>query len=154
MEVFKLTSQNILAPRKFHHAVWESIAVGYGSPLWRLSAMAYRSMLPQIARLASVPADVGDPDTLADRLVPAVVAVRAHSFKTSILRLGHSIVTGHNRLDVAFGSISASCRTVATEGLRPTTERHAGWAWFGSLPPDSFLGGRVPATGKMGHERT
>src|SRR5882672_10180593 len=58
-KLFKLTSQNILAPRKFHHAVWESIAGGYGSPLWRLSAMTYRSMLPQIARLASVPALCG-----------------------------------------------------------------------------------------------
>jgi SAM-dependent methyltransferase len=59
------------------HLIWESIAGGYSSPLWRLSAMTYRSMLPQIARLARVPADVGDPATLADRLVAAAAAVRA-----------------------------------------------------------------------------
>jgi SAM-dependent methyltransferase len=59
------------------HLIWESIVGGYGSPLWRLSAMTYRSMLPEIARLGLVPADVGDPDTLADRLVAVAAAVRA-----------------------------------------------------------------------------
>jgi ubiquinone/menaquinone biosynthesis C-methylase UbiE len=59
------------------HLIWESIAGGHGSPLWQLSAMTYRSMLPQIACLARVPADIGDPDTLADRLVAAAAAVRA-----------------------------------------------------------------------------
>jgi ubiquinone/menaquinone biosynthesis C-methylase UbiE len=59
------------------HLIWESIAGGYESPLWQLSAMTYRSLLPQIARLAGVPADVGDPDTLGDRLLAAATAVRA-----------------------------------------------------------------------------
>jgi SAM-dependent methyltransferase len=59
------------------HLIWESIVGGYGSPLWPLSAMTYRSMLPQIARLGLVPVDIGDPDTLADRLVAAAAAVRA-----------------------------------------------------------------------------
>jgi SAM-dependent methyltransferase len=59
------------------HLVWESIVGGYNSPLWPLSAMTYRSMLPQIARMGLVPEDIGDPDTLADRLVAAAAAVRA-----------------------------------------------------------------------------
>ncbi len=57
--------------------IWESIAGGSQSPLWRLSAMTYQSMLPQIARLGLVTRDVGDPETLDDRLVAAAVAVRA-----------------------------------------------------------------------------
>jgi SAM-dependent methyltransferase len=57
--------------------IWESIAGGHESPLWRLLAMTYRSMLPHIARLGLAPADVGDPGTLADRLVAEAVAVRA-----------------------------------------------------------------------------
>jgi len=57
--------------------IWESIAGGYDSPLWRLLAMTYQSMLPQIERLRMVPADGGDPDTLADRLAAAAAAVRA-----------------------------------------------------------------------------
>ena len=59
------------------HLIWESIAGGYDSPLWRLSAMTYRSVLPHIARLGVTPADAGDPGTLADRLVAAAAAVRA-----------------------------------------------------------------------------
>jgi ubiquinone/menaquinone biosynthesis C-methylase UbiE len=59
------------------HLIWESIAGGYESPLWRLLAMTYQSMLPQIARLGLVSADVGDPDTLVDRLVASAAAVRA-----------------------------------------------------------------------------
>ena len=58
--------------------IWESIAGGYDSPLWRLLAMTYRSMLPQIAGSRGVAsAEVGDPDTLADRLVAEAMAVRA-----------------------------------------------------------------------------
>jgi ubiquinone/menaquinone biosynthesis C-methylase UbiE len=57
--------------------IWESIAGGYDSPLWRLFAMTYRSMLPHIARLGLAPVDAGDPDTLVDRLVAAAAAVRA-----------------------------------------------------------------------------
>jgi SAM-dependent methyltransferase len=59
------------------HLIWESIAGGHDSPLWRLLAMTYQSMLPQIERLRLVPADAGDPDTLADRLTAAAAAVRA-----------------------------------------------------------------------------
>jgi hypothetical protein len=57
--------------------IWESIVGGYDSPLWRLFAMTYRSMLPHIARLGLAPVDAGDPDTLVDRLVAAAAAVRA-----------------------------------------------------------------------------
>jgi 2-polyprenyl-3-methyl-5-hydroxy-6-metoxy-1,4-benzoquinol methylase len=58
--------------------IWESIAGGHESPLWRLMAMTYRSMLPQIAASQGpAPADVGDPATLADRLVAEAKAVRA-----------------------------------------------------------------------------
>jgi SAM-dependent methyltransferase len=59
------------------HLIWESIAGGYDSPLWRLFAMTYRSMLPHFSRLGLALADEGDPDTLADRLVAAAAAVRA-----------------------------------------------------------------------------
>jgi SAM-dependent methyltransferase len=57
--------------------IWESIAGGHDSPLWRLLAMTYQSMLPQIERLRLVPPDSGDPDTLADRLAAVAAAVRA-----------------------------------------------------------------------------
>jgi SAM-dependent methyltransferase len=59
------------------HLIWESIAGGHDSPLWRLLAMTYQSMLPQIERLRVAPADEGDPHTLADRLAAAAAAVRA-----------------------------------------------------------------------------
>jgi 2-polyprenyl-3-methyl-5-hydroxy-6-metoxy-1,4-benzoquinol methylase len=59
------------------HLIWESIVGGCGSPLWSLSAMTYRSMLPQIARLGLAPVGIGDPDTLANRLIAAAAAVRA-----------------------------------------------------------------------------
>jgi 2-polyprenyl-3-methyl-5-hydroxy-6-metoxy-1,4-benzoquinol methylase len=59
--------------------IWESIAGGHESPLWRLTAMTYRSMLPQIAASQGglVAATVGDPATLADRLVAEARTVRA-----------------------------------------------------------------------------
>jgi SAM-dependent methyltransferase len=58
--------------------IWESIAGGYDSPLWRLLAMTYRSMLPHIAASREfAPADVGDAGTLGDRLVAEAAAVRA-----------------------------------------------------------------------------
>jgi SAM-dependent methyltransferase len=58
--------------------IWESIAGGHDSPLWRLLAMTYRSMLPHIAASqAAASANVGDPRTLADRLVAKAAAVRA-----------------------------------------------------------------------------
>jgi SAM-dependent methyltransferase len=59
------------------HLIWESIAGGHDSPLWRLSAMTYRSMLPHFSRLGLAPVDEGDPDTLADRLIEAAAARRA-----------------------------------------------------------------------------
>jgi SAM-dependent methyltransferase len=59
------------------HLIWESIAGGCDSPLWRLLAMTYQSLLPQIARQASTAAEMGDPRTLGDRLVAAAAAVRA-----------------------------------------------------------------------------
>jgi SAM-dependent methyltransferase len=57
------------------HLIWESFAGGHDSPSWRLAAMTYQSLLPQVPRQAS--ADMGDPRTLADRLVAAATAVRA-----------------------------------------------------------------------------
>jgi ubiquinone/menaquinone biosynthesis C-methylase UbiE len=57
--------------------IWESIAGGHESPLWRLQAMTYQRMLPQISRLNLAPADAGDPATLPDRLVAAATAVHA-----------------------------------------------------------------------------
>jgi hypothetical protein len=58
--------------------IWESIAGGHESPLWRLMAMTYRSLLPQIAASQGLAqAGVGDPTTLADRLVAEAKAVRA-----------------------------------------------------------------------------
>jgi ubiquinone/menaquinone biosynthesis C-methylase UbiE len=58
--------------------IWESIAGGHNSPLWRLLVMTYRSVLPQIAASQGLaPADVGDPATLAHRLVAEARAVRA-----------------------------------------------------------------------------
>ena len=57
------------------HLIWESFAGGYDSPLWRLAAMTYQSLLPQVAREAS--ADIGDPRTLADRLVAEAKTARA-----------------------------------------------------------------------------
>jgi SAM-dependent methyltransferase len=59
------------------HLIWESIAGGHASPLWRFSAMTYRILLPHILSLGLAPADDGDPDTLADRLTAAAAAVRA-----------------------------------------------------------------------------
>jgi hypothetical protein len=56
--------------------IWESIAGGPASPLWRSLAMIYRSMLPQILRLGLTPPD-NDPNTLADRLIAAATAARA-----------------------------------------------------------------------------
>jgi SAM-dependent methyltransferase len=58
--------------------IWESIAGGHSSPLWRLMAMTYRSMLPRIVTSRGrAPADVGDPGTLTDRLFAQAAAVRA-----------------------------------------------------------------------------
>jgi SAM-dependent methyltransferase len=60
------------------HLIWESIAGGHGSPLWRLLAMTYRSMLPHIAaNRGAGRGDVGDPSTLEDRLIAEATAVRA-----------------------------------------------------------------------------
>jgi hypothetical protein len=59
------------------HLIWESIAGGHDSPLWRLLAMTYRSLLPQVARQASAAADLGDPLTLGHRLVAAAAVARA-----------------------------------------------------------------------------
>jgi ubiquinone/menaquinone biosynthesis C-methylase UbiE len=59
------------------HLIWESIAGGHSSPLWRLLAMTYRSVLPQIARLGVTAESLGDPDTLEERLTACAAAVRA-----------------------------------------------------------------------------
>ena len=59
------------------HLICEALAGGPASPLWRVFAMAYRSMLPHMVRLNLAPADDDDSDTLADRLVAAAAAMRA-----------------------------------------------------------------------------
>jgi SAM-dependent methyltransferase len=59
------------------HLICEALAGGPASPLWRVFAMAYRSMLPHMVRLNLAPADDEDSDTLADRLVAAAAAMRA-----------------------------------------------------------------------------
>jgi ubiquinone/menaquinone biosynthesis C-methylase UbiE len=57
--------------------IWESIAGGPESPLWRLFAMTYCSLFPHVARLEPALTEVGDPDTLAERLIAAATAARA-----------------------------------------------------------------------------
>ena len=59
------------------HLIWESIAGGPDSPLWRLFAMTYRSVLPHFPRLGLTSADAGDPETLAERLLATAAALRA-----------------------------------------------------------------------------
>jgi len=59
------------------HLIWESIAGGHASPIWRWAAMSYRVMLPHMVRMGLAPADDGDPATIGDRLVAAAVALRA-----------------------------------------------------------------------------
>jgi ubiquinone/menaquinone biosynthesis C-methylase UbiE len=59
------------------HLIWESIVGGPASPLWQLTAMSYRVVLPHIVRLGLAPADDGDPETLGDRLTAAAADLRA-----------------------------------------------------------------------------
>jgi hypothetical protein len=73
----RLTSAFEQAGLPTPRVIWESIAGDHTSPLWRLVAMTYRSMLPQIIHLELDTDDIGDPDTLADRLMAAAAAVRA-----------------------------------------------------------------------------
>jgi ubiquinone/menaquinone biosynthesis C-methylase UbiE len=63
----------LLAPR----LIWESIAGGPESPLWRLFAMTYRSMFPHVARIEPALTEADDPDSLAERLTAAAAAARA-----------------------------------------------------------------------------
>ncbi|HEY1545292.1 MAG TPA: class I SAM-dependent methyltransferase [Xanthobacteraceae bacterium] len=63
----------LAAPR----LIWESIAGGPESPLWRLFAMTYRSMFPHIARVEPALTEADDPDSLAERLIAAAAAARA-----------------------------------------------------------------------------
>jgi ubiquinone/menaquinone biosynthesis C-methylase UbiE len=57
--------------------IWESIAGGPESPLWRLFAMTYRSMFPHVERLEPALSDADDPDSLAERLTAMAAAARA-----------------------------------------------------------------------------
>jgi ubiquinone/menaquinone biosynthesis C-methylase UbiE len=57
--------------------IWESIAGGPESPLWRLFAMTYRTMFPQIARIEPDLIDADDPGSLAEQLLAAATAARA-----------------------------------------------------------------------------
>jgi 2-polyprenyl-3-methyl-5-hydroxy-6-metoxy-1,4-benzoquinol methylase len=59
------------------HLIWESVAGGHQSPLWRLLGLAYHSVQPHVTRLGLAPADDGEPGTLADRLIAAAAESRA-----------------------------------------------------------------------------
>jgi 2-polyprenyl-3-methyl-5-hydroxy-6-metoxy-1,4-benzoquinol methylase len=59
------------------HLICEPIAGGPDSPVWQWLAMSYRCMRPHMVRFGLTPADAGDPDTLADRLVATATAERA-----------------------------------------------------------------------------
>jgi SAM-dependent methyltransferase len=63
----------LMAPR----LIWESIAGGPESLLWKLFAMNYRSMFPHIARIEPALTKADDPDSLAERLTAEAVAARA-----------------------------------------------------------------------------
>ena len=63
----------LLAPR----LIWESIAGGPKSSLWRLFTMTYRSMFPHIARLEPAMSEADEPDSLSERLTAAATATRA-----------------------------------------------------------------------------
>jgi 2-polyprenyl-3-methyl-5-hydroxy-6-metoxy-1,4-benzoquinol methylase len=56
---------------------WECIVGDWSSPIARWLALSYRSMLPHISRLGLSPVDVGDPETLVERVEQALKAVRA-----------------------------------------------------------------------------
>jgi ubiquinone/menaquinone biosynthesis C-methylase UbiE len=57
--------------------IWESIAGGPESPLWRLFAMTYRSMFPHIARIEPALNKADDPDSIEELLTAAAIAARA-----------------------------------------------------------------------------
>jgi ubiquinone/menaquinone biosynthesis C-methylase UbiE len=59
------------------HLIWESIAGGPESPLWRLFAMTYGSMFPSIARIEPGLTVADKPAALAERLTAAATAARA-----------------------------------------------------------------------------
>jgi SAM-dependent methyltransferase len=59
------------------HLIWESIAGGPESPLWRLFAMTYRSMFPHIARIEPALNKADDPDSIEELLTAAAIAARA-----------------------------------------------------------------------------
>lgn len=63
----------LLAP----HLIWESVAGGPESPLWRLFAMTYRSMYPTIVRIDPALTEADDPDSLVERLTAEAIAARA-----------------------------------------------------------------------------
>jgi ubiquinone/menaquinone biosynthesis C-methylase UbiE len=57
--------------------IWESMAGGPESPLWRLFAMTYRSMFAHVARIAPDLTEADHPDSFGERLIAAAVATRA-----------------------------------------------------------------------------
>jgi ubiquinone/menaquinone biosynthesis C-methylase UbiE len=57
--------------------IWESIAGVADSPIMPWAAETYRAMLPHIERLGIEHGDIGDPDTLAQRLKEEVAAAKA-----------------------------------------------------------------------------
>jgi SAM-dependent methyltransferase len=57
--------------------IWECVVGDYTSPIARWLALSYRSMLPHVTRLGLVPDDVGDPETLVERLEQELRVARA-----------------------------------------------------------------------------
>jgi SAM-dependent methyltransferase len=59
------------------HMIWEAIVGGSGSPIIRWIAATYRALSPGPTRPGVTPPELGDLDTLAQRLEAAVESVRA-----------------------------------------------------------------------------
>ena len=63
-------------------SVWESVFGDHASPLVTLYAMGLKGMLPVFAHLKIAPPDLGDPETLIDRLRAQMAEMNAHFLST------------------------------------------------------------------------
>ena len=60
--------------------LWESVVVGSKDDIWLRSLMlTYKTLLPLMQKFGTVDPRVGDPDTLAERIVAEAVARRAQT---------------------------------------------------------------------------
>jgi SAM-dependent methyltransferase len=59
-------------------SIWESVLGDHASPLVTLYAMGLKGMLPVFAHLNIAPPDLGDPETLVDRMRAQMAEVDAH----------------------------------------------------------------------------